>query len=63
MDEKNLLKKWRNIMSQYFYNIFTKILNDRLLLEITSKKKKKLSGGFKLKLITTYHLKVIVKIL
>ena len=41
MDEKKgkkLLKKRRNIMSQYFYNISQKILNDRLLLAIISKK-------------------------
>ena len=53
-------------MSQYFYNIFTKkTLNGRLLLAITNGKKKKtnLSGWFKLKPVTTYHLKFAVKIL
>ena len=54
-------------MSQYFYNIFTKkTLNGRLLLAINNGKKKKktnLSGWFKLKLVTTYHLKFAVKIL
>ena len=61
-NEKQLLKKGEIL----YHNIFTfsqKILNDRLLLAITSKKKKKLSSRFKLKPITTYHLKFIVKIL
>ena len=41
MDEKKgkkLIKNRRNTMSQYFYYISQKILNDRLLLAITSKK-------------------------
>ena len=52
MDEKKgkkLLKKRRNIMSQYFYNISQKILNDRLLLAITSKKKKKIKWQVQIK--------------
>ena len=62
MDEKKrkkIIRKRRNIMSQYFYNISQKILNDRLLLAITSKKNN-LSNGFKLKPVITYNLKFVV---
>ena len=56
MDEKKI----------YVHNIFTtfsqKIINCRLLLVVTSGKKK-LSDGFKLKPVTTYHLKFVVKML
>ena len=52
MDEK---KNMSTIFSQ-------KIINDKLLLVVTSGKKK-LSDGFKLKPVTTYHLKFVVKML
>ena len=52
MDEK---KNMSTIFSQ-------KIINGRLLLVVTSGKKK-LSDGFKLKPVTTYHLKFVVKML
>ena len=52
MDEK---KNMSTIFSQ-------KIINGRLLLVVTSGKKK-LSDGFKLKPVTIYHLKFVVKML
>ena len=40
----------------YAYNIFTQIINDRLLLVVMDGQKSDLSDEFKLKLITTYYL-------
>ena len=39
------------------------ILSDRLLLVIMDEQKSDLSCGFKLKLITTYHLKFEMKVI
>ena len=63
-----LKKKKRNLMSQYFYNFSQKILNSRLLSTITTGKKIKkkqtnLCGMFKLKPVTTYYLRFVLKIL
>ena len=40
----------------YTYNIFTQIINNRLLLVVMDGQKSGLSDEFKLKLITTYYL-------
>ena len=40
----------------YTYNIFTQIINNRLLLVVMDGQKSDLSDEFKLKLITTYYL-------
>ena len=62
-----LKEKERNLMSQYFYNFSQKILNSRLLSTITTgkklKKKTNLCGMFKLKPVTTYYLRFVLKIL
>ena len=51
----------------YIHNNFTKfsqqILRGKLLLTITSEWKNNFSGKFILKLVITYHLKFIVKVL
>ena len=60
-------KRERNLMSQYCYNFSQKILNSRLLSTITTgkklKKKTNLCGMFKLKPVTTYYLRFVLKIL
>ena len=50
-------KKKRNVMSIIFSQ---QILNDMLLLTVTSRQKSNLSCGFKLQPITTYYLYFIL---
>ena len=40
-----------------------RILSDRLLLIVTNRQKSNFNDGFKLELVTIYHLDFIVKIL
>ena len=51
----------------YVYNIFTtfsqQIVSDRLLLVVINEQKSNLSCGFKLKPITTYRMRFVVKML
>ena len=65
-DKDDFRKQMYGWKKKYVHNIFTifsqKIINGRLLLVVTSGKKK-LSDGFKLKPVTTYHLKFVVKML
>ena len=62
-NKKNNISKLSFIEKCNIHNIFIKssqqILSDKLLLIVRSN----LSGGYKLKSITTYHIKFAVKIL
>ena len=54
---------WHHQYLQHLYNIFTTILGGRLLLVIISEQESNFSVKFRLKGVTTFHLRFIVKIL
>ena len=46
---------------EHFHNISQQILSGMLLMAITNEQKSNLSGEFKLKLITTCHIRIYYK--